>query len=247
MPRLRLKEEKMADKIAIGIVCSHPKETKSLSAVLKNAKKARFSLFRGMEGMLGDKPCIVIESGMGGDRAYAAVKQLIPLYEPEVILDFGAAAALSGDFSPGDLVAVNAAMNCSAFLSAWKKSDPFFNDPAQIPDMDFPVIRVPSNVTSVFQKIGDISVTDAGCADHFIESETVRNTLQEQEIGLFDYETWSVFQASKESGVLYGSLRVITDKAGKNAVKEFRKNAGPALNRAAGILPSIVAMFCKSE
>ena len=87
----------------IGIVCSHPKETRKLASVLKKARKERFSLFHGYTGILQGYRCVIIESGKGGNRAFVAAKQVFALFGPRIILDFGVAAGVHPDLRPGSV------------------------------------------------------------------------------------------------------------------------------------------------
>ena len=230
----------MKDICDLGIVCSHPRETRAIVSLLKDGKRERFSLFIGYIGFLCGISCVIIESGMGRDRAYLAAKQTIPLFKPRVILDFGVAAGVNPALCPGTVFLAKKSVDLSEFMSIWEKRDPFFTSTQHLPDkVDSEEIGVHSEILDQIVKSDDIKTGTAGSADFFLRSSLVRDELARRAIDIFDYETFSVLKAAVESGIPALSVRGVSDSGRDNAQEEFQTNLKKAIFRAADFLPSL--------
>ena len=228
----------MSDIMDIGIVCSHPLETRTVVSLLKNARKERCSLFAGYTGNLCGLSCAILESGMGGDRAYLAAKQMAPLFKPRVILDFGVAAGVNPALSPGTVFLAEKARDLTSFVRLWEAQDPFFSSTHHLPgNMDFEEIPTSSELLVQAMKKSDVKIGTAGSADFFLRSSLVREELGRGGIDIFDYETFSVVKAATECGIPVLSIRGVSDLGSENAQGEFHENLKKAVARAADFLP----------
>jgi len=231
-------KEAMCD---IGIVCSHPRETRALAARLKNREKKIYSLFTGYTGSLLNYSCVIIESGMGGDRAYIATKQLIPLWEPRLIIDFGVAAGVNPELFPGAVFMAEKAWGISRLVKSWERTDPFFTSAQNLPEKIDGNEQCPDpGIMEEAKKIPDVHTGIVGSADFFLKSKLVREEFSRRGIDSFNYETFAVFQAANEAGVPCISIRGISDTGGENAQPEFRKNLKKAISGATEALIAIL-------
>ena len=235
----------MTFKAEIGVVCSHPKETRTVAALLDGAKRAQFSLFTGFCGILENRPCAVIESGMGGDRAYIAAKQLIGLFQPEMILDFGVAAGVHNGLNVGSVVMAVKAAEVSPLIKEWAKIDPFFITPpkfAKEPILKEIIIAPPPELISAFDGWEKIKEGAVGSADFFLEHSLVKKELSKRGVDAFCYETFAVIQSSREAGVPALSIRGISDNGEEDAHRQFRGGLNAALSSLADILVRLAAI-----
>ena len=232
----------MSDKAYMGIVCSHSKEAAAAASVLKQAKKQRFSLFTGYTGFLSNRKTVIIESGMGGDRSYIAAKQLIPLYKPEILLDFGVAAGVSAKLSPGDVAIIARAYDMSAYFQNLEKEDPFISERHPIPES---AMHNSITANGIPQKLREnpegAFPANSASADYFLNDSFICKELQKRGVDVFTFETYSLFQAASEAKIPFFGLRVISDRGDEKAGKDFRRNLRKALNNASLYLKKISA------
>jgi len=228
----------MSDIMDIGIVCSHLLETRTVVSLLTNTRKERFSLFAGYTGNLYGLSCAILESGMGADRAYLAAKQIISLFKPCVILDFGVAAGVNPALSPGMVFLAEKARDLTSFVRLWEAQDPFFSSTQHLPgNMDIEEIPMSSEILAQVRNKSDVKTGMAGSADFFLRSSLVREELGRRGIDIFDYETFSVVKAASESGIPVLSIRGVSDLGNDSAQEGFRKNFQNALVQAGDFLP----------
>ena len=224
----------------IGIVCAHPREMRAVSSVLKNASLERFSLFKGYTGMLEGSPSVVIGSGMGGDSSYLATKQIIPLFQPGLIVDFGVAAGLRSDLHPGDVIAAEKVVDLSYFLRAWKEEDPFFSLSPSLPGkLELEEIPMAEESMKLLREIEGLISGVIGSADFTLQNSMVREELARRGIDAFDNETFSVVGAASEAGISCISVRAISDLGCENALEEFQQNFKAAIKNALDCLRKI--------
>jgi nucleoside phosphorylase len=181
---------------------------------------------------------------MGGNRAYLAAKQIIPLFKPRVILDFGVAAGVNPALSPGAVFLAEKARDLSGFIRLWEAQDPFFTSTRQLPEiLDSEEILTSSEILVQAMKKGDVKTGTAGSADFFLQCSLVREELCRRGIDIFDNETFSVVKAAAESGIPVLSVRGISDLGEENAQGEFYKNLKQSLACAAEFLPILCSIL----
>ncbi|MBN1902460.1 hypothetical protein JW926_14130 [Candidatus Sumerlaeota bacterium] len=228
----------------IGIVCSHPKEAKSLASILKSAERERFSLFGGYSGILEGYRSVIIESGVGGDRAYVAAKQILGIYKPRIILDFGVAAAVHPELSPGSVFFAQKVVDLSDFISKWKSVDPFFHSASGAPEkFERRDLDISELFLSEMGRLQGLSFGTTGSADFILSDSLVRKELFRRGIDLFDCESYSVIRAASENGVLCMSLRGVTDRGDETALDDFQKNLEQALSSAVDYLRRVLEIL----
>lgn len=234
----------MTFKADMGIVCSHPKETRAVAALLEGARREQFSLFTGHTGVLENRPCAVIESGMGGDRAYIAAKQLIGLVQPALILDFGVAAGVRDGLMAGSVIMAEKAVDASPLIKEWAKTDPFFMTPPRFtkePILKELAIALPPEIKSALAGWEKVREGVIGSADFFLEHSLVRQELARRGVDAFCYEAFAVIQSSMEAGVPAFSIRGISDSGDEDAHRQFRDGLNAALSSLSKILVRFAA------
>jgi len=234
----------MEEKTEIGIVCSHPRETRGAVSILKNVESKQFSLFPGYTGDCGGRKCVVIESGMGADRAFIAAKQLVPIFHPDLIVDFGVAAGLSPSLEPGRVILSGKVKDVSTFLKDWEREDPFFSSLPRLPE-EYPLEEVdtPEEWMERIGRSGDMTPAVIGCSDFFLRSAIVREALLARGVEAFDFESFSVMKASEEAGIPSLCIRGISDRGDESAPGEFKSNLSRAITAAAGALKGIISVI----
>jgi adenosylhomocysteine nucleosidase len=228
----------------IGIVCSHPKETRALASVLKKAQKERFSLFKGYTGILQGYRTVIIESGMGGDRAFVAAKQILGTFRPRIILDFGVAAGVHPDLCPGSVFFAQKVVDISGFIRYWQSIDPFLSS-VSIAQTKFKMeeIEISELFLGEMGRMKGLALGTVGSADYFLADSLVRRELFRRGIDLFDYESYSVLRAASENGALCMSLRGVTDRGDESAQEDFQKNLDRTLSVSVDYLSHVLEIM----
>jgi nucleoside phosphorylase len=228
----------------LGIVCSHPKETRVLASVLKRAQKERFSLFKGYSGILQGYRSVIIESGMGGDRAYVAAKQILGTFNPQIIIDFGVAAAVHPDLSPGSVFFAQKVVDLSDFIRYWQGVDPFLSSISRAPaNFERREIEISELFLGEMGRLQGLAFGTVGSADFFLVDSMVRKELFRRGIDLFDYESYFVIKAAAENGVLCMSLRGVTDRGDETAQEDFHKHMEQSLDVTVDVLMRILEIM----
>ena len=89
----------------IGLIAAMPEESHALLQRIPSWAACRLGTFRGYRFRLGDQDCLLVESGVGMQRAGAASRVLLA-ESPRMVLSFGVAGAVQGDLRIGDVVAI---------------------------------------------------------------------------------------------------------------------------------------------
>ena len=236
----------MSEKIDIGIVTSHPSETRTISALLKDACNKSFSLFTGAAGTLEGQRCAVIESGMGKSRAYIAAKQLLTVFHPALIVDFGVAAAVSAGLAVGDVVIGQKVVDVTPLIEAWKQNDPFFLLPPRLttePPLEELTASIQQDAANMIKKLVGVKTGVIASADFFLHSSVVRNELAQRGVDAFCYETFAVTKAASEAMTPWLSLRGISDTGDKDALEQFHRSLNRVLTCARDALNQIVGFW----
>jgi nucleoside phosphorylase len=230
---------------SIAIVCSHPLESRAVASILKNAKKQKFSLFRGYTGEFENFHCSIIESGMGSNLAYIATKQLEPIFHPGLIIDFGAVAGVNPELAAGEIIIAERIIDLSEFINEWKKTDPFFQSPP--PDTKTEELKTDLKILKNIEKVEKIIKGVIGSADHFLDNSRIRKKIAGMEIDAFDYESFAVIKSASEMVIPGISLRVISDNGDEKAGADFKKNIKKVLPGAANCLRRIIKQISLSD
>jgi adenosylhomocysteine nucleosidase len=95
------------DHAAIGLIAAMPEEIKPLLARVGPYRKERIASFNLFRFAIADHQVCLIESGMGPEKAAAAVRVLLAEADPAVIINFGLTGAVAVGPTVGDLVVAN--------------------------------------------------------------------------------------------------------------------------------------------
>lgn len=88
----------------IAVVAALDSELAGLRRQLKIANSHNIGEVRIEQGQLGDRDCLLVQSGMGRRRAEQALHAVLEQYRPVAILSLGFCGALAATLRVGDLV-----------------------------------------------------------------------------------------------------------------------------------------------
>lgn len=217
------------------VQCALAVEARSVAARLRRSKRGSLGLFQAWEGTLAGAPVLVVVSGMGVSEAAIATSEVIRLFDPCGVIDFGAAGALSETWAIGRCALVS----CAAA----------YQPPALLPPDDGQSTPRPTVAeawsdrewTKVGQDALSLPSVMVGCADSpVISVHLARHLATAYGFDWVDCESHSVLDAAARRRVRAVSLRTVSDYCRPDAPKQFERNARRVLRGAAQLLEKYV-------
>jgi nucleoside phosphorylase len=210
----------------ICIITALREEAAGLVSRMKKAVKARMDDFLVWQGKLEGRDSVLLTKAVGDVKTVKAVDLCIESFNPEIIIRFGAAGAVSAELRIFDLIMPRKIL---------KLTIPEGYEPTVIENAEkFVVdgIEIHSLYPEQFKK-SPVIVTDvAGEINFGLQSETLRDWLgKELGIASVDWESYSMVKRAKELGKPACSFLVITDKTGHGAIEDFKKNLEKATQK----------------
>jgi len=222
------------------VQCALPIEARSVASRLRRARRGSLGLFQAWEGMLSGVPVLVVVSGMGTSEAAIATSEMIRMFEPCGLIDFGAAGALNETWAIGKCALVR----CAAA----------YHPPRLIPQPD-PNAPRPTVAEAwsdgdwlrVGEDVLHLPPVKVGCADApVLNLHLARYLATVYGFDWVDCESHSVLHVAARHGVRAVGLRTVSDHCGPDAPKQFEENARRALRDAAKLLEKYVAALHKA-
>ena len=88
----------------IGLIAAMAQESRALFKRVKGWRRHNLKTLRGYSFRVGGRDCLLVQSGMGVERAYQAACQVIEEIRPDLLVSFGIAGAVQADLKIGDVV-----------------------------------------------------------------------------------------------------------------------------------------------
>lgn len=88
----------------IGIIAAMKEEKDAIKEIMENIKEEKIYELIFTEGIINDKECILVESGVGKVNAARTAQILIDRYDIEYIINLGSAATANENLNIGDIV-----------------------------------------------------------------------------------------------------------------------------------------------
>ena len=88
----------------IGLIAAMPQESDALLRLIPEKQPAWTAGLRGYRFELFGRQCLLVESGIGLERAAQATRALIAAAHPHLLVSFGIAGATDSDLEIGDVV-----------------------------------------------------------------------------------------------------------------------------------------------
>lgn len=220
---------------SLVVQCALPIEARSVAARLKRARRGSLGLFEAWEGMMGGVPVLVVVSGIGTSEASIAAAEMIRLFEPCALVDYGTAGALSESWAIGQCALVDVA---------------FAYQPPQLLPPPEPEPARPAAPEAASDRVWlkfardalDIKVVKVGCSGAPVMDPHLAQYLSAvYGFDWVDCESYSVLDVAARKAVPALGLRTVTDYCGRDAEEQFKSNARRALGGAARTLETLVS------
>jgi len=223
------------------VQCALPIEARAVAARLRRARRGSLGLFEAWEGTMASVPVLVVVSGMGASEAAIATSEMIRMFEPCGVIDFGAAG------SPNESWAIG---KCALIATATAYQPPRLIPPSESssPPRIIGQAEADADWLKVGQEVSQLPAVKAGCADVSVTNIHMARYLAAMcGFDWFDYETFSVLNVAAQHSVRAVGLRTISDHCGHNAPQQFEQYAKRALSRAAKVLEEYVAALLEAR
>lgn len=189
----------------------------------------------------GDKPMLLVQTGIGKVNAAVATTLVIEKFHPSAIINIGSAGGFAANVRLGDIVVGTNCLHSDADATC------FGYAPGQVPKMppcfpaDEKLLNLAHQLADLPEFSGLVRFGTIITADSFMSSPQ----LAQQLITTFphahaaDMEGAAVAQAAYDMDTPCLNLRSISDIAGDNAAQSFDNNLEQAANRAAAFFSAI--------
>jgi len=88
----------------IGLIAAMVQERQALTRLVRGWRPTSLGSLRGYRFQVSGRNCILVQSGMGVQRAEAATRAILEIAKPQLLVSFGIAGAVQADLRIGDVV-----------------------------------------------------------------------------------------------------------------------------------------------
>jgi len=232
----------------LGILSALPEELEALSSKLQNKKEVVSQNEKFLVGVLGHWPVVLSLSGMGKVNAAITAQKLISEYSVQALLFTGVGGGISANLNIGDVViAREIYQHDFGYLGLNMR----WHTPGVLPEIGIGVEKEAKPFKPQWPKIGGKEFMEAlmglleisnfrgltvdgksyvpklhfgkvATGDQFIANEEKKAELAKQGADVVEMEGGAVAQVAVRNKIPFLVLRAISDKAGANALFDFR-------------------------
>ncbi len=179
------------------MIAAMAEECRPLLRNVQGVEARRLGNFAGYRFKLGNRDCLLVQSGMGIKHAAEAAHTLLAQVNPQVLVSFGIAGAVKENLQIGDVVAVR-----SVLLLEGGNPGP----PARLAAFS---LEAQEAITRALQPsharlVWGSALTTRG-------SQVIKSDLPEMENPVLEMETAAIAQAAAQHGIPLLALRAISD------------------------------------
>jgi len=183
----------------IGLIAAMPEESSALLRRVPDWKACRLGAFRGFRFHLSNQDCLLVESGVGLQRAGEAARTLLA-EGPQIIVSFGVAGAVQANLRIGDVVV--ARHSCRLEQGAAGPLLSLYDLPGDSRRAAEQALQ-----THGARLVNGTAVTTRG-------EQTILRMTVEMENPVLEMETAGIAAAAAQAGVPLLALRGISDNPG---------------------------------
>jgi adenosylhomocysteine nucleosidase len=179
------------------LIAAMNEECRPLLRRVQGWEKCRVGAFPGFRFRLAGRDCLLVQSGIGQERAGAATRALVAALQLHRLVSFGVAGALQSGLQIGDVVSVRSVMRLEHGLAGPMTPLATLSGAAQ------------AAVDKVLQSAGKRLILGSALTTH--GSQVIKSDLSEMENPVLEMETAAIALAALENGVPLMALRGISD------------------------------------
>ena len=222
----------------IGIIAAMEQEYKEIQKVMTEIEKEEISGLRFTKGMINDKPCVLVRSGVGKVHAGRTTQVLIDNFDVEYIINAGTSGAISNLLEIGDVIVGKHVVQHDFDITAFDHSKGYIPGIGDRVVCDrnlideFENIIIHSNEKTYKIKLGVVATGDI-----FVTESSMKDKIRAKfDADVVDMECGAIAQVAYLNRVPFMVIRVISDiPNGKNSLTH-QSNLQLATRRCAVIL-----------
>lgn len=193
----------------IGIIIAMESELKPYLEFPHSIEQTGSKFFYRLQ--IGNKPIVIVLSGIGKVNASYAATLLIHQYKPKIIISTGVSGGLS-PLNVLDLVA--ATKTCQHDVDTSALGDPV----GMVSTVNKIYFETDKELTDKFSALPNVKQGILACGDSFIADKKIaKNIIENFNAIACDMESGAIGQICCIEKVPYAVIRCITDGAGENA------------------------------
>lgn len=207
----------------IGIIGAMDEEVARLKEKMTNVRVTTKAMMDFYQGLLGNKPVVVVRSGIGKINAAVCTQILVDDFQIRAVINTGIAGSLRNWIDIGDIVVSTDALHHD--MDATNFGYPL----GQVPRMDVHSFKADETMANLAKEVCEevnpdihVYLGRVVSGDQFIADNEVKNRILENFAGYCtEMEGASIAHAAYLNKVPYVILRAISDKADNSATMDY--------------------------
>ncbi len=229
----------------IGIIGAMEIEVTRLKELMSNKQIITKAGMDFVEGMLMDKPVVIVRSGIGKVNAAVCAQILVDVFNVSVIFNTGIAGGIATDINIGDIVISKDVLHHDMDATG------FGYEVGVIPQMSCSVFQADEELGRLAKDVCAEVLPEVTAyvgrvltGDQFISSRDKKEWLLESFDGCCaEMEGAAIAQVAYLNQVPFVIFRAISDKADNTACVDYPQFEREAVNHAVALVTGILAKF----
>ncbi|MGI6095195.1 MAG: 5'-methylthioadenosine/adenosylhomocysteine nucleosidase [Lachnospiraceae bacterium] len=227
----------------IGIIGAMPEEVAALKEKMTEVTIKRKASMDFYQGILRDKPVVVVQSGIGKVNAGICTQILVDDYDVRCVINTGIAGSLKAEINIGDIVLSTDALQHD--VDATEFGYPL----GQIPDMEAFSFHADEKMIALAKEICEevnpeirVFTGRVVTGDQFVASREVKDRITENFHGYCtEMEGAAIAQSAYLNQVPFLIVRAISDKADNSAQEDYPTFKAKAIVHSVRLTENMVA------
>ena len=220
-------------------------EKEAISKLMKNVEINQIYNLQFEKGKIGNRECVLVQSGVGKVNAARTTQVLIDNFEIESVINVGSAGAINDLLEIGDIVIAKHVVQHDFDITAFDHPKGYITDIGDYIECDEELIKqfnelIKNLANSEFKiKIGIIASGDIFCTE-----ERMKDKINFKfQADVVDMECAAIAQVAYLDNIPFISIRSVSDVPNGSNEKTFEENLNLASERCAEIIEN----FCNYE
>ena len=229
----------------IGIIGAMDEEVNKLKEVLADVTVDTVAGMSFYKGLLGEKPVVIVRSGIGKVNAGICTQILADKYSVDYIINTGIAGSLKNEINIGDIVLSEDAVQHDMEAVA------FGYEPGVIPRMETSAFKGDKKLIEIAKNACKTACPEVGVhvgrvltGDQFISDKNVKNRLIDTFAGYCcEMEGAAIAQAAYLNGIPFLIIRAISDKADDSANMDYPTFEAIAIENSVKLMKEMITQI----
>ena len=226
----------------IGIILAMHEEFEEIINIMTEIDEKRIRNVSFIEGKIGNKDCVIVESGVGKVNAARITQMMVDYFEIEFIINLGAAGALNPNLEIGDIVIGDKLVQHDFDITAFGHTKGYITGVGEKINSDENLIKKFKNsVKNIDEKTYKIEVGTIASGDIFCTTPQMKDKIYAKfDAQCVEMEGAAIAQVSYLNNIPFIVVRSISDTPNGNNAITYDQFSKLASKRCAKILKEFV-------